>query len=684
MDANLFSQLVSQVSAGKHLPDAIYLHRDSLSALPDTLSAFIPAVAKAVRLEDEHWNLVKLFKKEFRLSLLHYPDFYSDSYPALKQSLNVDLTKLTHKITRYDDSDNPPILHRKETMVLPSNDYYEHFISLTQEGENAGLYQNSRIIGFKRSWVNLIARHGYELVDGRLFRRSAVIPADDEASIDRHKTAIVRHELSAPMKTLVKHGYLEGNHSIFDYGCGRGDDLRELEAHGLDALGWDPNFQPDNDKVTSDIVNLGFVLNVIEDQDERLDALLGAWDLADKLLVVSVMLANDNYIAQFKPYKDGVITSRNTFQKYYAQSEIKGYIERNLQDDVITVAPGIFYIFKDKLEEQQYLQRKYKRHHHWQQLTAPAPSDNKEKTKDQAKLVITQHQALFDSFWAQSLELGRIPANDEFTESDKIRELIGSHKKAFGLLQELFDTHEFARAEQSRKEDLLLYFAMGLFEKRKPYTQQPERLKRDIKALFSDYNTAIHLATELLFAIADTDLISQQCEKAHQKLPASLLNDGHSLIFHKEYIDDLPLLLRVYVGAGLQMYGDLGDEIDVIKIHTMSGKLTLTAYDDFEKSVPFLVERIKIKMADQDIDFFDYMDESRRPPLLNKHLLMSNDQIPYEKQLSFDKRLAKLIKYDFQKEIILHRHQWEESLRLHNKSINEFRICTITKSNHNF
>ncbi|MCV5755002.1 hypothetical protein OFN51_39995, partial [Escherichia coli] len=81
--------------------------------------------------------------------------------------------------------------------------------------------------------------------------------------------------------------------------------LRELEAHGLDALGWDPYFQPDNDRVSSDIVNLGFVLNVIEDQDERLEALLGAWDLSEKFLVVSVMLANESYIAQFKPYKDG-------------------------------------------------------------------------------------------------------------------------------------------------------------------------------------------------------------------------------------------------------------------------------------------------------------------------------------------------------------------------------------------
>ncbi|GAD80232.1 DNA phosphorothioation-associated putative methyltransferase [Vibrio ezurae] len=671
MNASQFSNLVSDIKMGKHLPDAVYIHRDAFEAIPPALQSFIPAVAKALNFDDKNWNLIKLFKKDFRLSLLYYPTFYTDSYPALKHSLNVNLAKLTHKLTNYEDSDNPPILHRKETMVLSTNAYYEHFITLTQEGKNAGLYENSRLIGFKQSWENLIAHHGYELVDGRLFRSSAVIQ-DKAKTIDRHKTALVRHELSAPMKTLVKHGYLNGSCSIFDYGCGRGDDLTELEAHGLDALGWDPNFQPDSDKVNSDIVNLGFVLNVIENQDERLEALLGAWDLADKFLVVSVMLANENHIAQFKPYKDGVITSRNTFQKYYAQAEIKAYLERSLQEEALAVAPGIFYIFKDKLEEQQYLQSKYKRYHKWQQLTSPAPIE----TKDKAKLLITQHQELFNEFWSTCLSLGRLPANDEFEQSSRIRELIGSHKKVFNLLQEIFDAKEFEHAEKNRKEDLLVYFAMALFEKRKPYTQQHETLKRDIKALFNDYKTAVNLAAELLFAIADVDLIQKQCEKAHELLPASLLNKGHSLILHRDYINDLPLLLRVYVGAGLQMYGELDEEIDLIKIHIRSGKLTLTAYDDFNQSVPFLNERIKIKMAEQDIDFFDYVNETRRPPLLNKHLYMSSKHENHKKQLSFDKRLAKLMEFDFTEETQMTRPEFEVLLDKHNRKIKGFTLST--------
>ncbi|OEF64086.1 hypothetical protein A1OW_02860 [Enterovibrio norvegicus] len=664
MDSEKFQAMVEQATAGKQLPDALYLHKDAFEALPNALSAFIHNVAKALKIDDDNWHIVKLSKNDFRLSLLSYPTFYTDAYPSLKQSVTVDLTKLMHRVTDYEASENPPILHRKELMILPSHPTYADFEQITQEGENAGLYENSRLIGFKQSWLNLIAQHGYTLVDGRLFRAS-MVEDSDEHTIDRHKTAIVRHSLSAPMKALAKNSYLSGDYSVFDYGCGRGDDMSELLAHGIDVLGWDPTHYPDGEKTHSDIVNLGFVLNVIEDFDERLDALLGAWELADKLLVVSVMLGTEQFISQFTPYKDGVITSRNTFQKYYQQSEIKAYVERTLDEQAITIAPGIFYIFKDKLEEQAHLQNRYRRHQGWKQLTAPKPPTQLEKLK----LTISQHAELFEAFWMTCLVLGRIPANDEFEQSEAVRELIGSHKKTHKLLCEIYDESDFEAAEQTRQEDLLLYFAMTLFEKRKPYTQQAEALKRDIKAFFADYKTALTMAQDLLFQIADSEEIEKACIAAHQALPASILNEGHSLIFHQRYTEFLPQLLRIYVGAALQMYGDL-ESVDLVKIHIQSGKLTLTTYDDFESSaVPFLVERVKIKMAEQDIDFFDYVVEAKRPPLLNKGLLLGDDFEQQAKQRAFDKRLAELLGVSHQQEVLMGRAMFERGLREEEKVV---------------
>ncbi len=666
-----FTQLVAALPYKKVLPDAVYLHKETLATTSPQLYRFVCAVAQALKLPECEWDLVKLAKQEFRLSLLSYPTFFEEAYPSLKQSVTVDLAKLSHSVTRYDSQDNPPILHRKECMLTLDHPQAESCRQITEEGELAGLYDHPRMIGFKASWERLIARHGYQLVDGRLFRISALPPEEGGPQIDRHKTALVRHELSAPMKMLARHGYLNGHYALFDYGCGRGDDLRELEAHGIDALGWDPNFRPDGEKVISHLVNLGFVINVIEDQDERMEALLGAWELTQTLLVVSAMLANDSFIAQFTPYKDGVITSRNTFQRYYNQSELKHYIDKTLDENAIAVGPGIFYVFKDKLEEQRFLAQRQRRSHSWQQLTSPTP--NHQAT---AALLITRHQPLFEAFWQRALTLGRIPTNDEFEQSDELREIAGSHRKAMTLLGQHFDLVQLKQAELERQQDLLVYLALNLFGKRQAYTQYPSELQRDIKAFFGGNPQAQQAARALLYQIADIALINQACELAHQQLPNSLLYPSHSLLLHKCFIPQLPPLLRVYLGAACQLYGDLTD-IDVIKLHIRSGKVSLMGYDDFSKPIPHLVVRVKIKMAEQEVDFFDYINEQTRPPLLNKSYLMAPDDPSVNAQRALEQRLSKLLGMDLETEHHLSRQQYESALKEQKRRISGFRICSV-------
>ena len=65
------------------------------------------------------------------------------------------------------------------------------------------------------------------------------------------------------------------------------------------------------------------MINVIEDTTERREALLNAWQLTRRVLIVSAqVLINDSANRQVA-YGDGVITRRNTFQKYYEQEELK-------------------------------------------------------------------------------------------------------------------------------------------------------------------------------------------------------------------------------------------------------------------------------------------------------------------------------------------------------------------------
>ena len=78
-----------------------------------------------------------------------------------------------------------------------------------------------------------------------------------------------------------------------------------------------------------------------------MEALTWAWSLAGRLLVVSVMLANQND-ARGERFREGVRTRRETFQKYNTQIEIKAFRDEVLDEESIPVAPSVLYVFRDK------------------------------------------------------------------------------------------------------------------------------------------------------------------------------------------------------------------------------------------------------------------------------------------------------------------------------------------------
>ena len=148
-------------------------------------------------------------------------------------------------------------------------------------------------------------------------------------------------------------------------------------------------------------------------------------------------------------------------------------------------------------------------------------------------------------------------------------------------------------------------------------------MQLDIKAFFRNYSEARAYAKEMLFSVSDVETIYEACISANERLPASELNGQHDLVFHKDYLNQCPVQLRIYVGCATQLYGDL-DSVSLIKAHILSGKVSLMVYDDWSKDVPMLTERIKIKLREQEIDFFDYIGEYKPQPLTNKDSFVSS------------------------------------------------------------
>lgn len=122
-----------------------------------------------------------------------------------------------------------------------------------------------------------------------------------------------------PMAKAIEAEVFDRQHTLFDFGCGRGGDLRRLQSEGFQADGFDPYWSPRNSVTGAEDVSLLYVLNVIEDAAERDELLQTAFNLCDRHLLVAVRIDNRN------PHEE--VTSKATFQRYYADDELQTILE---------------------------------------------------------------------------------------------------------------------------------------------------------------------------------------------------------------------------------------------------------------------------------------------------------------------------------------------------------------------
>ena len=465
---------------------------------------------------------------------------------------------------------------------------------------------------------------------------------DQLPEILRHRTAISRPSLSAPLQSAARHGFLDGTRSIFDYGCGRGNDIAILEAGGFNVSGWDPHFRPEADLVRADVVNLGYVLNVIENPKERVDSIKTAFGLTQQLLVVSVLTLHTSEASGSQEYGDGSITTRGTFQKYFSQEEAKALIEDTLGEEAMAVGAGLFFVFSDKLEEQRFLANRHRKKRDIDHLLAVKPPAPGAKTWSDWIAFDRQKESL-SQLWERMLELGRLPAQDELIPelNDWIEMGPGSVRQAARLAQVGFDSSEFNEARASRIEDLGVYFALNLFNRRQPYTKLPRELQRDVAVFFSSHRAAEESGRELLFSVGNVQVIKQACVDSAEK-GVGFLDGTHSLQIHGDLLGQLPPQLRTYVGCAEKLYGDV-EQADLVKIHIGSGKVTFLEYDSFDKSpLPRLLSRVKVNLRERSIEYF-YHDNDPVPPILYlKSRYMAASQTGYDKQRRFDQKLERL------------------------------------------
>ena len=623
------------LDGGKRVGDAVYMHVSLLEEQSKTVRDVVAAASMLAHDATYHINVVRISLRRPEIGLLDYPAFFDEPFPALRASWFIDLA--AERVSRIDFSTraNPPILHRKELLLPAQHPERDRFARLTAALEDYGAFeQPAHTIGQRLQWDRTLSSLGLKIEDHQV-----VVGSEETASgavgIARHRTAISRSRLSSPVRALAQWGYLDGSPTVLDYGCGRGDDVRALCAAGVRATGWDPHFAPHTPRESAEIVNLGFVLNVIEEPNERANALRAAFALAGRVLSVAVMLTGKGGGIE---HADGVMTTRRTFQKYFSQAELRSYVARVLGREPVTVGPGLVFVFPSDEEEQAFLARRQRR-------AVPINDDRFDlsvlpaKAKTRSPSIYAQHEDLLEAFWSAALELGRLPEADEFERGDELQTLLGSPRRAFAALPHPEKEEQLARAGERRSEDMLVYLALNLFDRRASLRSLPLSVQRDIRAFFGSHKTALEHGQAALLAVGDQDVTASAAAAGAAKGDGVLDPTDGDYTFHVALLEQQPAPLRILLGCAERLE-PIPSHIDLVKVHGSGDRVSYLAFDGFqERALPTLAHRTVVDLRRRRVSEVPVGDLSARRVLLGKASLMPPGMTGRDRQERFDRGL---------------------------------------------
>ena len=425
----------------------------------------------------------------------------------------------------------------------------------------------------------------------------------------RHRTAIIRGSLSRPVRLAADLGLITTERTFFDYGSGRGEDVAGLRAAGIHASGWDPHFNPDAPKASADVVNLGYVINVISDAAERHHAVQEAWKLTEGVLVVSARLDIERRsLSRGRACGDGYLTGHGTFQKFYRQAELRAWLDELLETDTVALAPGVFVAFKSEHDANEFLLRTRRRR---RVAVAVSRSDR----------IYDEHREAIDALIAFFADHGRLPAQTERLDLQQaLIDAVGSVRRAWRVAAAVTPDTDWETVTAERRSDLLADLALLKLNRRPTFTGLPEITRYDVRGLVGSYKQATAEADRLLFSAGNLRVVASAADESivGKRLPTALY-------VHESAVQEMPHVLRVYEGCARWLVGEV-DGANLIKLATDQPKVSYLEYPDFDLNPhPVLRRTTYVRIGDLDIDERDYSDSENPPVLHRKECFVSAD-----------------------------------------------------------
>ncbi|MDZ7996177.1 MAG: DNA phosphorothioation-associated putative methyltransferase [Nostoc sp. EfeVER01] len=479
--------------------------------------------------------------------------------------------------------------------------------------------------------------------------------------IERHRAAIARPDISRPVRLAIEGSILNQDTTFFDYGCGYGGDVERVKNLGYTSAGWDPYYHPDVPRTPADVVNLGYVLNVIEDSEERRQSLIKAWELTGKVLIVAAQILINAPSKTQLAYNDGIVTRRNTFQKYYEQQELKTYIDEVLNVDAVPIALGVYFVFRDEAEKESYKAIRF-----FSTTSTPRVRIPIKRFED--------YQEQLQPLMAFFTKRGRLPVKGELENEQELLSEFGNFRRAFSVILQATDEAEWDAIAYRRSLDIQVYLALTHFDKRPAWQKLAPEMRHDIKAFFSSYEEACLVADQKLFSLGKPGVIKAACEKS--KIGK---HTRGALYVHVSALAALDPVLRICEGCASRTIGRI-DEATLIKYHTDKPQISYLSYPEFDTDPhPALKASIGIDLKTLFVTHRDYETRANPPILHRKETFVTSDYPGYEEFAKLTQQEQELGLLN-QKSDIGTREGWEKCLAAYRVEIRGHQVYPIQES----
>jgi len=337
-----------------------------------------------------------------------------------------------------------------------------------------------------------------------------------------------------------------------------------------------------------------------------------------------------------KPFRDGFVTSRGTFQKYFNQQELRELVAATTGELPLALAPGIVAVFRDKDLEQEVLLRRRSRALVAGSLPRPVPRERVVL----ARPALRQRLApALDALRASALALGRLPETEEapgFAIDMLAKERVTWSRALEMLRDDLSADEEFGRTAEARKQDLLVHLALSQVPGAPKYKTLARSIQADIKAFFRSHAAAIEEGRRLLFAAGDRAGLRADAEAAANARLGGLRRDK-SFRFRARVLPRLATRLRVMVGCAEVLQGGV-DAADFVDIDLESPRVTMVTCDDVEQPIPFIVERVTVDLGRLKVSV-DRRERGSTPLYFKSRFLPEGDEL-LEGQAEVDAALS--------------------------------------------